>query len=292
MKVRLYRWRRQLVFISVAVAALTVTAVAQAEPWDGGLSVRSNVEQKLVEVGATYPNSGGRFDYVCVDPANWAMFGSKLAFDPTYTWGFVSPRISTTQTFLSPQACKGIERVIAGKIGSKQCQTGETPVYGTVVKQQPYWTNVRRKVSEWKRVTVVKNGVRTQVRKRVTRWKTVRVKRTREVFVQEQTGSEPVYATCTDWQRVLFGAQTAPHETMHLLGVHDESLAECYGMQDLAYWVYKLSGDAAFAKEAALDYWADYQATRPGTPYGNPGCYAGGPLDLSPTDGQWPMHAT
>ncbi len=289
MQARLYRWRRQLVFIAVAVTALTVTAVAQAEPWDEGLNYRSTVEQKLYEVGATYQDSGGRFEYVCVDPANWADMGSRLGFDTDRTWGFVNRLISTTHTYLSPQACKGIERVMAGKIGSKQCHSGESPVYGYVVKSRPYMKKVRRKVSEWRRVTVVKDGVRRQVRKRVTRWKTVRVKRTRHVVVRVQTGSKPIYMTCADWLRVLFGAQTAAHETVHLLGWRDEGVVECYGMQNLAYWVYKLSGDAAFAKEAALDYWAEYQATRPGTAYGHPGCYAGGPLDLSPTDGEWPM---
>ena len=127
MQVRLYRWRRQLGFIAVAVAALTVTAAAQAEPWDEGLDYRSNVEQKLHDVGATYETSGGRFEYVCVDPANWADLGAKLEFDTSNTWGFVHPLISATHTFLSPQACKGIERVIAGSIGSKQCQTGGDP---------------------------------------------------------------------------------------------------------------------------------------------------------------------
>ena len=70
--------------------------------------------------------------------------------------------------------------------------------------------------------------------------------------------------TCADWLPVLIGAQVAAHETMHLLGWRDEGVAQCYGMQGLAYWVYKLSGDAAFAKEASLDYWADYQASPAG----------------------------
>ena len=117
------------------------------------------------------------------------------------------------------------------------------------------------------------------MRKRVTRWKTVKVQRTRYVVVSVKIGSEPVYAICADWEDALFGAQTASHETMHLLGIRDEAVAECYGMQTLAYWVWKLSGDEAFAKEASLDYWTDYQANRPGTEYGHPGCYAGGPLD-------------
>ena len=288
MQVRLYRWRRQLGFIVVAVTALTVTAVAQAEPWDGGLDYRSSLEQKLHDIGATYETSGGRFEYVCVDPANWADMGSKLGFDTGNVWGFVQPLISTVHTYLSPQACKGLERVMAGRFGSKECQTGETPVYEDVLETKSYMANVRRRVTEWKRVTVVKNGVRTQVRKRVTRWKTVKVKRTRDVTVSVYRGTEPIYATCADWKDVLFGGQVAPHETMHLLGIHDEGVAECFGMQNLAYWVWKLSGDTDFAQEASQDYWAWYQANRTGTEYGHPGCYAGGSLDLDPSTPEWP----
>ena len=288
MQVRLHRWRRQLGFIVVAVVALTLATVAQAEPWDGGPGVRSDVEQKLYEVGAAYESSGGLWEYVCVDPANWAYLGSELEFDPGNVWGFVLPSYSRVVTFLAPQTCKGVERVMAGRIGSKDCQTGETPIYGEEVVAKRYTTKVRRKVSEWKRVTVVKNGVRTQVRKKITRWKTVKVQRTRYVSVPITIGSEPIYATCADWDDVLFGAQTVAHETTHLLGVHEEGLAECFGMQNLAYWVYKLSGDGDFGRDASQDYWAWYQANRPGTEYGHPGCYPGGPLDLSPTDGEWP----
>ncbi len=238
-----------------------------------------------------YEESGGGWEYVCVDPANWADLGSKLAFDTGNVWGFVHPLISTTHTFLSPQACKGIERVMVGRIGSKQCQIGEILVYEDMIEPTSYRTSVRRKVSEWKRVTVVKNGVRKRVPKRVTRWKTVKVERTRDVVVRVKSGSEAIHVTCADWKDLLFGAQTASHETMHLLGIGDEAVAECFGMQHLAFWVYKLTGDGDFAKVASQDYWADYQATRPGTPSGHPGCYAGGPLDLSPTDGEWPTQA-
>ena len=100
--------------------------------------------------------------------------------------------------------------------------------------------------------------------------------------------AEPIYATCADWKDVLFGAQVAPHETMHLLGIHDEGVAECFGMQNLAYWVWKLSGDTDFAEEASQDYWAWYQANRTGTEYGHPACYAGGSLDLDPSTPEWP----
>jgi hypothetical protein len=279
---------RQLTTLAVvALLALALAAVAQAEPWDGGPSVRSNVEQKLYETGATFSSSGGRWEYYCADPTSWGTLGAQLGFDTNNTWGFVQfayPNIA----WLSPQACKAIERVMNGRIGSKACQTGETPVFTDDVEARAYWTTERKRVPGWKRISVVKNGKRQQVMKPVVRWKTVRVQRWRDVPVRVQIGTEPVYAPCSDWELVLFGAQTASHETFHMLAQHDEGVTECYGMQNLAYWVWKLSGDDVFAKEAAADYWAWYQAHRPGTGYGNPGCYPGGALDLDPTNPEWP----
>ena len=139
MLVRFYRWRRRLGFIVVAVTALTVTAVAQAEPWDGGLGYRSGLEQKLHDIGATYESSGGRFEYVCVDPANWADMGSKLGFDTGNVLGFVQPLISTVHTYLSPQACKGSSGSWRAASARRSARPAKHPYTKTCSRRSRIW---------------------------------------------------------------------------------------------------------------------------------------------------------
>ena len=273
-----------LALLAVAVA---VPAVASAAPWDGGPNVRSNVEQKLHDISVKYPQSNGRFEYVCLSPTEWPQL---IRDDPDNVWGVVFPYNAPTVTWLAPQTCQGLERLMLGKNGSKMCQTGTNPIFETRTEQVPYWTTERRKVASMKRVWVTKNGRRVLTSRNVVAWKTVKVKRYRDVATQVQTGEEPVLTQCSDWMSVLFGGQTAAHETMHMFGQHNEAVAECHGMQNLGFWVQELSGDSAFGSEAANDYWTFYQGVRINDPeYGTPQCYAGGPLDISPADGQWPQ---
>lgn len=264
-----------------ACSALTLLAAGAAhaagEPWEGGPDVRSPVEQKMIDVAAAVPEFAG-FEYVCLSPEEWT--GVLPPEEVTVVWGFVAPEVAPAVAWLSPQACTGVQRIIAGRKGAKMCLSGTTPVYQTLAKSQSYWTWVTKRKLVKRKPKPVWKSVR------------VRVKRQRVVHVQQQVGEEPVYGVeCTDWEDTLFGAQTVAHETYHM---HDASLSEavveCYGMQDLAWWIYGLSGDGEFGIEAALEYATYYAAERIYDPvYGSADCRYQGPLDLSP-ENDWPWH--
>jgi hypothetical protein len=84
-----------------------------------------------------------------------------------------------------------------------------------------------------------------------------------------------------------WAAHTLAHESFHLRGFRDEGVAECYALQNTAFVAQQLGLDPALARD--LQQWVydrgfrnepeDYQA---------PGCYRGGPLDLSPETPTFP----
>jgi hypothetical protein len=274
--------------LAVLAAAGALPAVANAAPWDGGPDVRSTVEQKLHDISLKYPESNGRFEYVCLSPTEWPQL---IREDPNNVWGVVFPYDAPTVAWLAPHTCQGVERLMLGKNGSKICQTGTNPIFETTTERVPYWATERKKVASLKRVWLTKDGKRALTSRKVVAWKTVKVKRYRDVESQVQTGEEPVFTQCPDWMDVLFAGQTVPHETMHMFGQGNEAIAECHGMQNLAFWVQELSGDSNFGREAADDYWAFYKSVRINDPdYGTTQCYPGGPLDLAPADSQWPQY--
>ena len=100
----------------------------------------------------------------------------------------------------------------------------------------------------------------------------------------------PVVRLCPGYvSGTLFALQTVAHESVHLSGVEDEAVAECYGMQLLAFVAWKLGAPDALARQMAVDYWREYYlARRPGTPYFDEGCRDGGVLDLAPDRRGWP----
>lgn len=128
------------------------------------------------------------------------------------------------------------------------------------------------------------------------RWLTIRdrfhvkriwVKTQREVLVQVPK-QVPEFGTCPEYGSYLKALQTIAHEAFHLGGWADEAVAECYGLQNLAWVATKLGADGAFAKEIADDYWQEYQIKRPGTPYHSSQCGDRGLLDLRPDNTVWP----
>lgn len=270
--------RKTLILLAV-LAALIVPAGAYAAPWDGGIGVRSPIEQRLHDVSVAMFKNGG-YEYICHSPEEWAVLGVTFGFDSNDVTGFVLP-YERSFTHLSPLTCLGAERVAGGRRGSKECQVGETPVYVTETHQVPY----TKSILKW---------VKVRVRLKSGQWRTgkvlrrVTVIRYRTVSEQVQSGTEPVLATCSDWNAVLFGIGTVSHESIHMLGISDEAVTECYGMQLLWAWVGYLTNDQAFSYEAGADYWAWYQANRPGTAYGHPECRPDGALDVSKGDGRWP----
>lgn len=77
------------------------------------------------------------------------------------------------------------------------------------------------------------------------------------------------------------GLHVLAHETYHLAGVHDESAAECYGLQGLSYVARRLG--ATRAEADALVVYAVAHAKQGLPPeYHSPDCREGGRYDLRP----------
>jgi hypothetical protein len=75
---------------------------------------------------------------------------------------------------------------------------------------------------------------------------------------------------------------------MHVAGIDDEGVADCYAMQLAAVTAQGLgvARDHAHRLQAVnLEF---IRANRSETEYDSPDCYDGGPLDLAPDDPRWP----
>jgi hypothetical protein len=79
---------------------------------------------------------------------------------------------------------------------------------------------------------------------------------------------------------------TLAHEAMHVAGIVDEGIAECYSLQLTALTARALGAEPDQARLLAAGN-AEYSQTyRAGTAYDSPDCYDGGPLDLHPESAQ------
>ena len=87
--------------------------------------------------------------------------------------------------------------------------------------------------------------------------------------------------------RAGWAAHTLAHEAFHLRGIEDEGVTECYGLQNTSFVAQQLGVPRAHAD--ALQRWL-FEQGYPNEPtdYHAAGCYAGGPLDLSPATPPWP----
>jgi hypothetical protein len=87
--------------------------------------------------------------------------------------------------------------------------------------------------------------------------------------------------------RVAWAAHTLAHEAFHLRGFEDEGVTECYAMQNTAFVASRLGVGVKTAR--ALQRWV-YTRGFHNEPqdYQSPGCYAGGPLDLTPGTSSFP----
>ncbi|HKP18202.1 MAG TPA: hypothetical protein VJT84_06965 [Gaiellaceae bacterium] len=76
------------------------------------------------------------------------------------------------------------------------------------------------------------------------------------------------YGECPNYRRRVVALQTLAHESQHLAGIRDEGLAECNGMQTLAWFAERFGATHAQGVRMARDYYRDdYLTLRPGTPY-------------------------
>ena len=84
-----------------------------------------------------------------------------------------------------------------------------------------------------------------------------------------------------------WAAHTLAHEAFHLRGFGDEGVTECYALQNTSFVAQRLGLPRQRAEE--LQRWL-FAKGYPNEPpdYHAAGCYAGGPLDLSPQTPAWP----
>jgi hypothetical protein len=94
--------------------------------------------------------------------------------------------------------------------------------------------------------------------------------------------------TCGDQQfRVGWAIHTLAHESFHLRGVAQESVAECYAMQTTADAALRLGLTPARAAQLQAWIWKKGYSEEPDE-YRTPKCGNGGPYDLHPESTVWP----
>lgn len=99
--------------------------------------------------------------------------------------------------------------------------------------------------------------------------------------------SELAHFTSRSVRDAAEGAQTLAHESMHLRGIRDEAVADCYGIQLMSYVAEHLGATPTAAQELADFYYRHVYPWKP-EDYVSPDCRDGGALDLRPGDPLWP----
>jgi hypothetical protein len=276
-------------FACAVVGALVVAATAAAAngplPWAGGVEAVSEFEGKASVTLSEYAQR--QVDAICASPEEWGQIGAVQGFDPSLVWGLTPFDDAGPLDFavVSPQACLAASEWVyaTDRRGQKWCVTGHKTEYRS--------ESVRRTRTEYRMQTrsVVKrkNGkrVRVQVRVRVA----VKVPYT---TTQQVPYDVPVESVCPDYiVPKLFGWQTLIHEGTHLAGVMNEAETDCFAMQNLPWFTWKMGIEESQAREIGVDYWnLFYVPYRPQTPdYFSAECRDGGALDLSPGSHDWPL---
>ena len=90
-----------------------------------------------------------------------------------------------------------------------------------------------------------------------------------------------------DVQRTAWAVNTLAHEAIHLRGILDEGITECYAVQHLAAAAQRLGATPAQAQNLALLHWETGVPQLPQR-YRAKDCGDGAPLDLRPNDPVWP----
>ena len=90
-----------------------------------------------------------------------------------------------------------------------------------------------------------------------------------------------------DVQRMAWAINTLAHESIHLRGILDEGITECYGVQYFALAAQRLGVAPGQARNLAVLHWETSRELLP-PQYVAADCGDGGPLDLRPDDPVWP----
>jgi len=91
-----------------------------------------------------------------------------------------------------------------------------------------------------------------------------------------------------DVQQLAWAIGTLSHEAIHLRGILDEAVTECYGMQYLALSAQRLGATPQQAHGLALLHWETSPEKKPARYHVPGGCEDGGKLDARPADPVWP----
>ena len=75
---------------------------------------------------------------------------------------------------------------------------------------------------------------------------------------------------------------------MHISGIDDEGIADCYAMQLTSATASGLGAEPDYADRLRTLNFEFNEANRSGTEYDSPDCYDGGPLDLDRESPRWP----
>jgi len=90
-----------------------------------------------------------------------------------------------------------------------------------------------------------------------------------------------------DVQQMAWAINTLAHEAIHLRGILDEGVTECYAVQNFALVAQRLGVTPEQARNLAITHWETSREKLPDR-YVATGCENGGPLDLRPADPVWP----
>jgi hypothetical protein len=90
-----------------------------------------------------------------------------------------------------------------------------------------------------------------------------------------------------DVQAMAWAINTLAHEAIHLRGILDEGVTECYAVQNFALVAQRLGVTPEQARNLAITHWETSREKLPDR-YLATGCENGGPLDLRPADPVWP----
>lgn len=80
---------------------------------------------------------------------------------------------------------------------------------------------------------------------------------------------------------------TLAHEAIHVGGISDEAITECYSLQFMDWTAMQLGTNYAYARSMTGLAWNVLYGKIP-VEYRTPDCYDGGPLDLLPASALWP----
>jgi hypothetical protein len=279
---------------ALALLALALAPAAAASngpvPWAGGAETVTEFEARAQAVlGELIGQSIGVY---CNDEATWEALFAGTGQDPGGLLGLVPSLgfrngvwVPAPYTQLAPDTCwyPSEWTYAADRRAEKWCVTGSRTEYRTETRTETSTELRTRTKTVWKRKKV--RGRWTRVRTRVAVRVPVVVQRTVEVLVPYEVGLEEV---CDDYELKLMTWETFTHEAVHVRGIVDEAVAECFGMQLMAYFMFRMGTEAPLAIEAATDYATLlYERVNP-TDYVSSECRPGGALDLQPERPEWP----